>query len=142
MLINPGRKNDSHDQAKNNLLKFIDINIYPKIVERNPKIIHFIQNKLNDFNNFLIKTDNPIANKISLDDLINKIESELKSNDNIDVQVINKNKKIEDNKKLFTFYIGSNKLSRGITINSLITTFFFGRTKSVSNADTISQAAR
>jgi hypothetical protein len=142
MLINPGRKNDSHDQAKNNLLKFIDINIYPKIVERNPKIIHFIQNKLNDFNNFLIKTDNPIANKISLDDLINKIESELNSNDNIDVQVINKNKKIEDNKKLFTFYIGSNKLSRGITINSLITTFFFGRTKSVSNADTISQAAR
>ena len=142
MLINPGRKNDSHDQAKNNLLKFIDINIYPKIVERNPEIINFIQNKLNDFNNFLIKTDNHIANKISLDDLINKIESELKSNDNIDVQVINKNKKMEDNKKLFTFYIGSNKLSRGITINSLITTFFFGRTKSVSNADTISQAAR
>jgi hypothetical protein len=141
MLINPGIKNNSHDHAKNNLLKFIEINIYPKIAGRDQKIVNFIQNKLNDFNNFLIKTNNPIANKISLDDLINEIESKLK-NDNIDVQVINKTKKIEDNKKLFTFYIGSNKLSRGITINSLITTFFFGRTKKVSNADTVSQAAR
>jgi len=141
MLINPGRKNDLHDHAKNNLFKFIEINIYPKIAENDEEIVSFIQNKLDDFNDFLIKTNDPFANKISINDLINKIKSELR-NDNIGVQVINKNKKIETNKKLFTFYIGSNKLSRGITINSLITTFFFGRTKSVSNADTISQAAR
>ena len=141
MLINPGLNTKYHDSVEDDLLKFIENQIYPRISKKDEDILYFIKNILNDFNDFLIKTNNPIANKITPEDLIEKIDEEI-SEGNIDIQVINKNKKIKDNEKIFTFYIGSNKLSRGITIDSLITTFFFGRTKGISNADTVSQAAR
>lgn len=140
MLINPGTKTMFHNIAKDAVEDRIE-RVLKNINNKEEKTMVFIRDTLKNFNKFLNVTEESFSNDITLDELITEIKRELIT-ENINIQIVNSQNQIEESNKKFTFYIGCNKLSRGVTITSLITTYSFARPKSKSNADTVSQAAR
>lgn len=147
MLINPGTKKILHEEVRSYLNDRLNI-LKNKLNNNDSKLLKWLENNhdlmmQSEFYNDHLKEKILLAgkNKLELDTIKEYIAKNIE-NHFYEINIINSDADISGEKKNFNFYIGSNKLSRGVTIDDLITSFVFRRAKTKGQSDAIYQMAR
>lgn len=147
MLINPGTKKILHEEVRSYLNDRLNI-LKNELNHNDFKLLKWLENNhdlmvQSEFYNKYLKEKILLAgeNELELDAIKKFIIKSIKDK-SYEINIVNSDVDISGKKKNFNFYIGSNKLSRGVTIDDLIISFIFRRAKTKGQSDTIYQMAR